>query len=78
MVEENTYKALRLNVRLAACLMWLIYNVINPAILWCFGWKYESEICMGKKFECWVDPIDGKRYAQSKAIEKCEARIEGG
>jgi len=57
-------------------LLWLIYHAINPAILWCYGWKYESIWGNGMKFECWVDPMDGLRYSQSKAIEKCESRIK--
>lgn len=60
---------------LSSFLMWLIRRAINPAILWSYGWKYESQICMGKKFECWVDPVDGLRYAQSIAIKRCEGRI---
>ena len=53
-----------------------IRKVFNPAILWCFGWKYESQYSHGIKFYCWIDPKDGVRYSQERAIEICESRID--
>ena len=67
-----------LNVRLAAYVIRECLRITDTLILRCFGWKYESQYCLGKKFYCWIDPVDGKRYDKFKAIEKCEARLNGG
>lgn len=67
-----------LNELLAACLRWLVRRVLNPAILWCYGWECERTWAHGIQFEAWVDPADGRRYGLERAIERCESRITDG
>lgn len=69
--------ASRLHAWLAAGLMWFVRRVIDPSILRCYGWKYERRVCMGRTFECWIDPADGGRCTQEIALRICKSRIEG-
>jgi len=57
---------------------WMVRRVLNPSILWCYGWKRERTVAHGTLFEAWVDPTDGRRYGIERAIERCEARIADG
>lgn len=67
-----------LNELLAASLRWTVRRILNPAILWCYGWKRERTWAHGVQFEAWVDPNDGCRYGFERAIERCESRLAGG
>ena len=67
-----------LSVKLAALLAVIIYRIVDPLILWCYGWKKHKYWYDNGTWDVWIDPKNGERYCQSLAIKICEQRIKGG
>lgn len=55
----------------------LLIHVIDPAILWCFGWrKVRVDPAITKLGPHYIDPMNPNNYwLPDEAIRICEARI---
>ena len=67
-------------IKVKKMLVWIIACLLDPLILWCFGWKRRVQIhkfngittCI---YPVWEDPKNkGKYYKKSDAIKMCEER----
>jgi ABC-type Zn uptake system ZnuABC Zn-binding protein ZnuA len=75
---QHASGASRLSVKLAAFLAVIIYRIVDPLILWCYGWKHHKYWYARCDWDVWTDPKNGEQYGQSLAIKICEQRIKGG
>jgi len=65
-------------IKIKKLLIWLIEYLLNPLILWSFGWKRKIRTCRKygifiHSYPVWEDPKNkGIYYEVTEAIKRCE------